>query len=685
MSAQSALTQRHLELQLGADAIASQLIAAAVSCLAACADMDDAEVDLIRARLDSASISHHPDASMVVPEVVYKKRKVNLDDPNALCVLVAIVPETTPDVAVLVLARLAVTSRSSVIFLPHPRSWHVAAGAARMCDEVAHSCGAPEGLVQCAPASVLDPPSPGHASDPNPLALLYSSLHVDAVVAIEAPHVTFVMPESSWSYPMRTTSPAPRRARVVRELAAAVGSMVAAQDHSVVVAELRETEPWLRMPKMVYFGFGSLSEALMREVAGRQKAAVVTDFSLFYLGFTNPVAEALSRVGVPCEVMYNIEKQPDWSTIRRGVERLRVMQPDTIIAIGGGSTMDAAKIIWLFYEHPELEKDLSSVVATTFADVRRRTFATQGRPPRCCPLLCVPTTSGTGSEVSPFAMIINEHESLKHIVADESLIPDVAICAPEFVLSMPRPLVTTTGMDVLSRAIEAYTSIYATPLTDPMCLKAIEFVFKYLLRSHADADDREAREAMHYASTLSGIAFCNNFLGLCHSCSRQLEAEFRIQRGIASSVMLPHVIQFNARSAVMREFYPSPRDRYTAIAQAAKLVGKDAVASLANAVDELKKNLGVPLSIREYGVGESEFMTKVDFMAARAYDEQSTATNPCRAEISDIRSLLLDAFYGPQPIDDDGFTSPSIKRAPKFRLPRRLSSATLYEMKKATM
>eukprot|EP01105_Mastigella_eilhardi_P016197 TRINITY_DN36_c4_g1_i9.p1 TRINITY_DN36_c4_g1~~TRINITY_DN36_c4_g1_i9.p1 ORF type:complete len:915 (-),score=266.37 TRINITY_DN36_c4_g1_i9:104-2635(-) len=422
------------------------------------------------------------------------------------------------------------------------------------------------------------------------------------------------------------------------------------------VAERRENMLWLQQPKRVYFKYGCTHTALTSELRGKKRALIVTDKPLHDLGFSQRIQQSLKSVGVESEVFYDVEPDPSFDTVFAGLKAIRLFQPDVIIALGGGSPMDAAKIMWLFYEFPDYEGKLDQLCAR-FLDIRKRIYQLPTNASRKAQLICIPTSSGTGSEVTPFAVITDKKDQVKYPITDYALTPDMAICDPQLTLTMPRSMVSATGLDVLTHAIESYVSTLATPFTMSYSKQAIEMTCKYLERSYVNGGkDQEARENMHYAATIAGIAFANAFLGVCHSVAHKLGSAFHIPHGIANAIMLPHVILYNSSTAPTK-YAPCPQythamsqERYCEIAD---LIGvgqgkkpTEKVMALAQHIDTMKTVLNVPLSIKAWGVPEDQFLAKLDELAELAFDDQCTGTNPRYPLIAEIKELLLDGYYG---------------------------------------
>jgi acetaldehyde dehydrogenase/alcohol dehydrogenase len=370
------------------------------------------------------------------------------------------------------------------------------------------------------------------------------------------------------------------------------------------VTERRENMLWFRVPPKIYFKFGCLPVAL-QELQGRKRAFLVTDKPLFEMGMVKEVEEILTSLGIEYQVFYEVEPDPTLSTVEKGLARCRSFQPDVIIAFGGGSPMDAAKVIWLMYEHPEVE---FAGVAMRFMDIRKRVYTLPPLGQKAI-LVAIPTTSGTGSEVTPFAVVTDDKTGIKYPLADYALTPTMAIVDPELVMHLPKKLTAYGGMDALTHALEAYVSVLATEFTEGLAREAIELLFTYLPRAyHNGAKDPVAREKVHYAATIAGMAFANAFLGICHSLAHKLGATFHLPHGLANALMISHVIRYNATDAPFKQAifpqytYPHAKQRYAQIADFLQLGGRtedDKVERLINAIEHLKQELDIPLSIKE--------------------------------------------------------------------------------------
>lgn len=418
------------------------------------------------------------------------------------------------------------------------------------------------------------------------------------------------------------------------------------------VTQRRENMLWFRIPPKVYFKPGCLPIAL-RELAGKKRAFLVTDKPLFELGILHPITQVLDEIRVSWDVYHDVEPDPTLSNVNRGLEQLRQFQPDVIIAVGGGSPMDAAKVMWLMYEQPQVEFD---GLAMRFMDIRKRVYEL---PPlgQKAQLICIPTTSGTGSEVTPFAVVTDDRVGIKYPLADYALTPTMAIVDPDLTLKMPKKLTAYGGIDALTHALEAYVSVMASDFTDGLALQAIKLLMTYLPRAYEKgAADPEAREKVHYAATIAGMAFANAFLGVCHSLAHKLGSTFHLPHGLANALMITHVIRYNATDAPFKQAifpqyrYPNAKHRYAEIADYLQLGGADddeKVMRLIEAIEELKRKLGIPASIRE-ALSESEqaFYDRLEAMAEQAFDDQCTGANPRYPLIQDMKELYVLAYRG---------------------------------------
>jgi acetaldehyde dehydrogenase/alcohol dehydrogenase len=419
------------------------------------------------------------------------------------------------------------------------------------------------------------------------------------------------------------------------------------------VAERRENMLWFRVPEKIYFKYGSLPVAL-RELSdmGKKKAFIVTDKVLYNLGFVDTVTKVLEETGVDYKIFFDVEPDPTLATARKGAAEMASFNPDTIISVGGGSPMDAAKIMWVLYEHPEVKfEDL----AMRFMDIRKRvyTFPKMGEKAM---MVSIPTSAGTGSEVTPFAVITDEKTGLKYPLADYELTPDMAIVDAELMMKMPKGLTSASGIDALTHAIEALASVLASEYTNGLALEAIRLIFKYLPQAYNEGTTNvKAREKMAHASTMAGMAFANAFLGVCHSMAHKLGASHHIPHGVANALLINEVIKFNAvenprkQAAFPQYKYPSAKSRYVRIADYLGLGGKtddQKIDNLLKAIDELKAKVGLPKTIKDAGVSENKFYATLDEMCEQAFDDQCTGANPRYPLISEIKQMYINAFEG---------------------------------------
>ncbi|MGB0564626.1 MAG: bifunctional acetaldehyde-CoA/alcohol dehydrogenase, partial [Spirulinaceae cyanobacterium] len=418
------------------------------------------------------------------------------------------------------------------------------------------------------------------------------------------------------------------------------------------VSQRRENMLWFRIPPKVYFKYGCLPIAL-RDLSDKKRAFIVTDQPLFDLGICDRVTHVLDEMGIAHQVFCDVEPDPKLSTVEAGLAAMNRFHPDVIIAIGGGSPMDAAKVMWLMYEHPETEFD---GFATRFMDIRKRVYELPPLGAKAT-LVAIPSTSGTGSEVTPFAVVTDQRTGIKYPLADYALTPSMAIVDPELVLHMPQKLTAFGGVDALTHALEAYVSVMATEYTNGLALEAIRLLVQYLPRAYqSGAADPEAREKVHYAATIAGMAFANAFLGICHSMAHKLGSTFHVAHGLANALMISHVVRYNAtdvpfKQAIFPQYkYPNAKHRYAEVADALNLGGTtdtEKVERLIGAIEELKRQVDIPATIRE-SISDSEatFLAKVDEMAEQAFDDQCTGSNPRYPLIADLKAMYLAAYSG---------------------------------------
>ncbi|GGB63372.1 bifunctional acetaldehyde-CoA/alcohol dehydrogenase [Shewanella inventionis] len=418
-----------------------------------------------------------------------------------------------------------------------------------------------------------------------------------------------------------------------------------------MVAKRAENMLWHKLPSSIYFRRGSLPIAL-EELSDKKRALIITDKFLFNNGYCNETLKILKAQGLETEVFYEVEADPTLAIVRQGAKVANSFQPDVIIALGGGSPMDAAKIIWVMYEHPDVD---FTDLALRFMDIRKRIykFPKMGRKAK---MVAIPTTSGTGSEVTPFAVVTDETTGMKYPIADYELTPSMAIVDPNLVMDMPKSLTAFGGIDAVTHALEAYVSVMANEYSDGQALQALDLLVKYLPDAYElGAKAPVAREKVHNGATIAGIAFANAFLGICHSMAHKLGAEFHLAHGLANALLISNVIRFNAtdmptkQAAFSQYDRPKALCRYAAISEHLKLGGKtdeQKVEKLIEKIEELKKLIGIPASIQEAGVNEADFIAKLDELAEDAFDDQCTGANPRYPLISEIKQVLLDSFYG---------------------------------------
>ena len=419
------------------------------------------------------------------------------------------------------------------------------------------------------------------------------------------------------------------------------------------VAERRENMLWFRVPEKIYFKFGCLPIALreLKEMH-KKRAFIVTDRVLFDLGFVDMVTDVLEDIGIEFKIFYDVEPDPTLATARKGAHEMSTFKPDVIIALGGGSPMDAAKIMWVLYEHPAVRfEDL----AMRFMDIRKRvyTFPKMGEK---AIMVSIPTSAGTGSEVTPFAVITDEKTGIKYPLADYELTPDIAIIDAELMMKMPRGLTAASGIDALTHAIEAYVSVLASEYSNGLALEAMRLIFKYLPDAYNEGTTNvKAREKMAHAATIAGMAFANAFLGICHSMAHKLGALHHVPHGIANGLLINEVIRYNAvddprkQTAFPQYKYPNAKWRYAQIADYLRLGGKDEdekIENLIKAIDELKEKVNIPKTIKEAGVSEQKFYATLGEMSEAAFDDQCTGANPRYPLICEIKQMYINAFEG---------------------------------------
>ena len=420
------------------------------------------------------------------------------------------------------------------------------------------------------------------------------------------------------------------------------------------VAERRENMLWFRAPEKVYIKKGCLPVALdeLRTVRGAKKAFIVTDTFLYQNGYTKPITDKLDEMGIAHTTFFDVQPDPTLKNAQDGAKQMAAFQPDTIIALGGGSAMDAAKIMWVLYEHPEAD---FMDMAMRFIDIRKRvyTFPKMGEKAY---FIAVPTSAGTGSEVTPFAVITDGETGVKYPLADYELMPNMAIIDTDFHMSAPKGLTAASGIDAVTHAVEAYAAMLATDYTDGLALQALKNIFKYLPRAYDNGTtDAEAREKMANAATMAGMAFANAFLGICHSMAHKLGAFHHLPHGVANALMIEEVIRFNACEAPtkMGTFsqydHPHTLARYAEIADYLGLGGttdEEKLERLIAAINELKAKVGIKETIRDYGIDEADFLARLDDMVEQAFDDQCTGANPRYPLMSELKQMYLNAYYG---------------------------------------
>ena len=420
------------------------------------------------------------------------------------------------------------------------------------------------------------------------------------------------------------------------------------------VAERRENMLWFRAPQKVYIKKGCLPVALdeLATVMHKTKAFIVTDSFLYNNGYTKPIEDKLNEIGIAHTCFFDVAPDPTLACAKAGAEQMRAFRPDVIIALGGGSAMDAAKIMWVLYEHPEVD---FMDMAMRFMDIRKRvyTFPKMGEKAY---FVAIPTSAGTGSEVTPFAVITDEQSGVKYPLADYELMPNMAIVDTDFHMSAPKGLTAASGIDAVSHALEAYASMMATDYTDGLALKALKTIFEYLPRAYENGQtDVEAREKMANAATMAGMAFANAFLGVCHSMAHKLGAFHHIPHGVANALMLDEVLRFNAAEvpAKMGTFpqydHPHTLRRYAEVAEYLGIKGdndREKLEGLIAAIDDLKKVIGIKPTIADYVPDEADFLARLDDMTEQAFDDQCTGANPRYPLMSEIKQMYLDAYYG---------------------------------------
>ncbi len=416
------------------------------------------------------------------------------------------------------------------------------------------------------------------------------------------------------------------------------------------VANRRVNMQWFKIPEKIYFEPGSIS--YLEKMPDISRAFIVTDPSMVQLGYLDKLLYHLRKREkyVHSEIFSEVESDPSFDTIKKGVEAMNIFNPDVVIALGGGSAIDAAKGMWLFYEHPEADVE---GLKLKFMDIRKRTykFPKLGQKVK---MVAIPTTSGTGSEVTSFAVITDKKKNIKYPLADYELTPDIAIVDPDLVMSLPKKMTADTGMDVLTHGIEAYVSNMASDFTDGLAEKAIELVFENLVTAYNDGTNKIAREKMHNASTIAGMAFTNAFLGVNHSLAHKLGGEYHIPHGRANAIILPYVIAYNSQKPTKFVSFPKYEyfiadKKYAKISERLGLPSsttEEAIKSLIKAIQKMLVDLEMPTSLKDCGIDEKEFMANLDELADRAFEDQCTTANPRLPLVQELKQILIDAYYG---------------------------------------
>ena len=420
------------------------------------------------------------------------------------------------------------------------------------------------------------------------------------------------------------------------------------------VAERRENMLWFRAPQKVYMKKGCLPVALseLKTVMGKKKAFIVTDSFLFNNGYTKPITDKLDEMGIQHATFSDVAPDPTLQCAQKGVEQMKAFAPDTIIAIGGGSAMDAAKIMWVLYEHPEAD---FMDMAMRFMDIRKRvyTFPKMGEKAY---FIAIPTSAGTGSEATPFAVITDATTGIKYPLADYELMPNMAIIDADMHMTAPKGLTAASGIDAVTHCLEAYAAMLATDYTDGLALRSLKMIFEYLPRAYDNGpNDPVAREKMANAATMAGMAFANAFLGVCHSMAHKLGAFHHLPHGIANALMIDEVLRFNAsevppKMGTFSQYdHPHTLARYAEVADYLGIKGKNDAEKLENlikAIDDLKDRVGIKKTIKDYGIDEKDFLDRLDDMVEQAFDDQCTGANPRYPLMSEIKQMYLNAYYG---------------------------------------
>ena len=411
---------------------------------------------------------------------------------------------------------------------------------------------------------------------------------------------------------------------------------------------------WFRAPEKVYIKKGCLTVALdeLKNVMGKKRAFIVTDQFLYSNGYTKPITTKLDEMGIAHDTFFDVAPDPTLGCAKIGAAQMSAFKPDVIIAIGGGSAMDAAKIMWVLYEHPDVD---FADMAMRFADIRKRVY-TFPRMGEKAYFIAIPTSAGTGSEVTPFAVITDETVGMKYPLADYELMPDMAIVDADMQMNAPKGLTSASGIDAVTHALEAYASVMATDYTDGLAIQALKVIFEWLPVAYNEgAANAVAREKMANAATIAGMAFANAFLGVCHSMAHKLGAFHHLPHGVANALMISEVLRFNAvevppKMGTFPQYdHPKTLRRYAEVAEAMGLGGKndeEKLDKLIEAVEKLKDAIGIKKTIKDYDIDEKDFLARLDEMSEQAFDDQCTGANPRYPLIEEIKKMYLNAFYG---------------------------------------
>lgn len=411
---------------------------------------------------------------------------------------------------------------------------------------------------------------------------------------------------------------------------------------------------WFRAPQKIYLKKGCLPVALqeLKQVMNKKKVFLVTDSFLYQNGYAKAVTDRLDEMGITHSTFFNVAPDPTLASAREGAAAMTAFGPDCVIALGGGSAMDAAKIMWVLYEHPDVD---FLNMAMRFADIRKRVYTFPRMGEKAC-FIAIPTTAGTGSEVTPFAVITDETTGVKYPLADYELLPNMAIVDADLMMNAPKGLTAASGIDAVTHDLEALASMLATDYTDSLALQSLKMIFEYLPRAYEDGQhDALAREKMANAATMAGMAFANAFLGVCHSMAHKLGAFHHLPHGVANALMIGEVLRFNASEAPVKMGtfsqydHPHTLARYAMVADTLGLGGKtdeEKLSRLLAALETLKESVGIKKSIREYGIDEKDFLDRLDDMTEQAFDDQCTGANPRYPLMSEIRQMYLNAYYG---------------------------------------